>query len=410
VSFLAVLAGLLGWRAEQDRIVAEQQKQIAEQQKEQADDILAQAETVIADSYDRMDVKTQQEAFALLTAGARRGEASVMYNLGVFYQNGYGVAPDYAKAREWYEKAAAKDNVAAMSNLAVLYHNGQGVPQDDAKAREWAEKAAAKDDATAMYNLGHVYADGQGALLDYAKAREWYEKAAAKDNSKAMASLGALYHDGLGVPQDYTKAREWYEKAAAKDNATAMFDLAVLYHNGQGVPQDDAKAREWLEKAAALGHVQAKVRLEELQIHEAVSAGRYDEALRLEEALAAKVEAEETKREGKPGEQTAEDLTTVIWYALFAKNFTKALTVADRAHTLFPNNLTIETNRAHALMFMGHDEEAKALYLADRGKAVSEVDNKLWEQAIAEDFAKFRKAALTHPMMADVEKELGISR
>jgi hypothetical protein len=30
--------------------------------------------------------------------------------------------------------------------------------------------------------------------------------------------------------------------------------------------------------------------------------------------------------------------------------------------------------------------------------------------AIAEDFAEFRKAGLTHPMMADIEKELGISR
>jgi hypothetical protein len=28
--------------------------------------------------------------------------------------------------------------------------------------------------------------------------------------------------------------------------------------------------------------------------------------------------------------------------------------------------------------------------------------------AIAEDFAEFRKAGLTHPMMADIEKELGL--
>jgi len=28
---------------------------------------------------------------------------------------------------------------------------------------------------------------------------------------------------------------------------------------------------------------------------------------------------------------------------------------------------------------------------------------------IAEDFAEFRKAGLTHPMMAEIEKELGVS-
>jgi hypothetical protein len=95
---------------------------------------------------------------------------------------------------------------------------------------------------------------------------------------------------------------------------------------------------------------------------------------------------------------------------LLAKEFTEVLTVAERSHALFPNNLSIETNRAHALMFMGHAEEAKALYLAHKGEPVSELGNKLWEQAIAEDFAEFRKAGLTHPMMADVEKELGVSR
>jgi predicted Zn-dependent protease len=92
------------------------------------------------------------------------------------------------------------------------------------------------------------------------------------------------------------------------------------------------------------------------------------------------------------------------------KDYTKALSVADHAHALFPVNLWIETNRAHALMFIGRDEEAKTLYLAHKKEPVSGEINKLWEQVIAHDFAAFRKAGLTHPMMADIEKELGISR
>jgi hypothetical protein len=184
----------------------------------------------------------------------------------------------------------------------------------------------------------------------------------------------------------------------------------MLYHNGLGVTQDDAKAREWYEKAAAQGDADAKMALEELSIREAEEAGRYDEALRLAEVFAAKLEVEDTKRDGKPGKETAEALGNVAAFALFTREFTKALAVADRAHTLFPNNLMIETNRAPALMFLGHDEEAKALYLAHKGELVSELGNMLWEQTIAEDFAKFRKAGLTHPMMADIEKELSISR
>jgi hypothetical protein len=134
------------------------------------------------------------------------------------------------------------------------------------------------------------------------------------------------------------------------------------------------------------------------------------DVVRLEETLAAKVEADETKSDSKPGEQTAVALNGVIWFAIFAKDYTKALSVADHAHALFPDNLGIETNRAHALMFIGRDEEAKTLYLAHKREPVSGEINKLWEQVIVHDFAAFRKAGLTHPMMADIEKELGISR
>lgn len=38
---------------------------------------------------------------------AAQGNASAQYNLGVLYDSGRGVPQDYAKARLWYEKAAA---------------------------------------------------------------------------------------------------------------------------------------------------------------------------------------------------------------------------------------------------------------------------------------------------------------
>jgi hypothetical protein len=183
------------------------------------------------------------------------------------------------------------------------------------------------------------------------------------------------------------------------------------------VTQDYTKARELYEKAVAPGvratpsmHLYAEMRLEELSAGELFLTGRYAEALQYEEASAAKREVIETKLHGKPGEQTAGELQQVTWYALFAKDYMKVLVVADRAHTLSPNNLWIETNRAHALMFMGRGDEAKVLYLAHKGQRMSDKDDRSWESVIGQDFADFRKAGLTHPMMADIEKELGISR
>ena len=78
--------------------------------------------------------------------------------------------------------------------------------------------------------------------------------------------------------------------------------------------------------------------------------------------MAAKEAAAETKREGKAGEETVNALGYVAWHALFAREFAKALTIGDRVHALLPDDLTIETNRTHAPMFLGRGEDSKALH------------------------------------------------
>ena len=44
------------------------------------------------------------------------------------------------------------------------------------------------------------------------------------------------------------------------------------------------------------------------------------------------------------------------------------------AHALLPDDLGIKTNRAYALMFLEYGEDCKALYLAHKGKPLSEPD------------------------------------
>jgi len=156
VSILAVLAGLLGLLSEQQRrvaveqrAVAEEQRNAAEEQREQADHILSGATKIIRKLSNQMDNDTKKEMFALFQTGADRGDATSMRNLGLTYEIGHGVGQNYAKAREWYEKAADKGEGIAMANLGVLYTNGEGVTQDYAKAREWYEKAVNKGDAKA---------------------------------------------------------------------------------------------------------------------------------------------------------------------------------------------------------------------------------------------------------------------
>ncbi|MBE4724310.1 sel1 repeat family protein, partial [Acinetobacter baumannii] len=68
-----------------------------------------------------------------------------------------GVAQSYAKAAEWYSKAADQGLAEAQYNLGGMYDKGQGVAQSYAKAAEWYSKAADQGLAEAQYNLGVMY-------------------------------------------------------------------------------------------------------------------------------------------------------------------------------------------------------------------------------------------------------------
>src|SRR5262249_35917756 len=152
-----------------------------------------------------------------------------------------------------------------------------------------------------------LYADGKGVAQDYVKARELYENAAARGAAYAMHNLALLYANGQGVAQDYFKAHELFKKAADMGAAQSMRNLALLYASGQGVTQDYVKALEWAQ------------------------------------SFARQVETGESKLLGDAGEETAQALNVVAEYALFAREFTRALAVTDRAHALLPDNLTMET-------------------------------------------------------------------
>ena len=59
-------------------------------------------------------------AAVLWHAAAARGEPIAMYNLGVLYERGIGVAADPARARAWYERAAAHNYPSAREALKRL--------------------------------------------------------------------------------------------------------------------------------------------------------------------------------------------------------------------------------------------------------------------------------------------------
>ncbi len=77
--------------------------------------------------------------------------AEAQWQLGLMAMNGLGQDVDLQKALSHFEAAAAKSDVRAMGMIAALYEGDRLGAPDLAKAREWYVKAAELADPSAMF-------------------------------------------------------------------------------------------------------------------------------------------------------------------------------------------------------------------------------------------------------------------
>ena len=103
------------------------------------------------------------------------------------FQKGLAAAQegDYATALQEWRPLAEQGNLTAQYNLGLLYDNGWGVLQDYAEAVKWYRLSAEQGYAKAQYNIGQMYRKGEGVLQDNVRAHMWYNIAAANGAEKA---------------------------------------------------------------------------------------------------------------------------------------------------------------------------------------------------------------------------------
>lgn len=146
------------------------------------------------------DVSGNEKAAQVLQRArplAEQGNANAQYNMGVIYDRGYGVERDYAKAREWYKKAAAQNYAKAEHNLGVMYQEGHGVQPNSTMAARWFERAARHGEPAAQNNLAVMYARGEGVEQNTILAAVWAARAAQAGNASAIANLPRI---AAGLP------------------------------------------------------------------------------------------------------------------------------------------------------------------------------------------------------------------
>jgi TPR repeat protein len=114
---------------------------------------------------------------------------------------------------------AADDDYEAGRTAAVA--------QDYAKAREIWEKLAAKGDSEAANSLGYLHQYGLGTAKDPQKAMALYQQAAERGHANAANNIGVLYNRGEGMPADIVKAHAWYSIAAIQGEEAGLANRKV---------------------------------------------------------------------------------------------------------------------------------------------------------------------------------------
>ncbi|MEK1890198.1 MAG: peptidoglycan-binding protein [Phyllobacterium sp.] len=160
--------------------------------------------------------------------------------------------------------AATKGDSRALFEIGNRYMDGRGVASDYAKAVEWYSRAAERGFAPAEYRLGNFYEKGLGVGRDLAKAKSYYELAAEKGNASAMHNLAVLFAGGVdGTPDNETAAR-WFSQAAELGVKDSQFNLAILSAKGMGVPQNLEESYKWFALAAIAGDKDAAQKREDV--------------------------------------------------------------------------------------------------------------------------------------------------
>jgi len=131
-------------------------------------------------------VETREQRFSNTEEKAARGDVAALYNLGLMYEQGYGVAQDKCRAACYYRQAAEKGQVDAQYRLGCLYYRGQGLPKDLKEAAEWYASAANQDCSPAQAALGNMYLIGEGLPQDTSRAEYWYRRATGIRSCRLM--------------------------------------------------------------------------------------------------------------------------------------------------------------------------------------------------------------------------------
>lgn len=200
------------------------------------------------------DRANYQTALKVWMGQAELGDADAQNYVGEIYLKGLGTEPDYAKAAQWFEKAAAQGSRRARINLGYLYEQGLGVAQDTAKALNLYREASGIDNDKLVF-ASTVTAEVQQAKAESANLREQLSSE-QKKSAELSTQVQQLKSNLQQKQQNYQKSqselndlRGKLDAEQAKLGADRSPEYGKLKADAQAHEKDLAEKQQQLESA-----------------------------------------------------------------------------------------------------------------------------------------------------------------
>ena len=201
--------------------------------------------------------KDLREAFVRYRELAARYVFGAVYNLGVFYENGWGTEVDHCKAQFYYKEAVEHfpDEIKPIIALAKTYISGKCNHPNMIKSLELFKLAASKGDSGSAFNAALIIENNAKTSKEVLESFRWYIRSAELGNSRAMLFLAIRFEEGRGIKQNLQKAYEWYMKAFDSGNIESHYRLAKLLQRSKDSEENLALAIQYFGRAAQKGHL-----------------------------------------------------------------------------------------------------------------------------------------------------------
>jgi uncharacterized protein len=180
---------------------------------------------------------SSSDLVAALEDAALAGQPMALYQLGLMYESGEGVAKDPVKAFGYFSQIAdehadaapkgVEADIVAQSFLKVgeYYRTGlpeAGIQKNEAYSNKLIMHAASYfGDADAQYKVGELYLDDKELGDNPLQSARWLNLAARKGHAGAQAKLGSMLFNGEGLGPDRVEGLMWLTVASRRAAGTA---------------------------------------------------------------------------------------------------------------------------------------------------------------------------------------------